>query len=336
MSERISLASSDDEMRLISKVLTLYYVDELTQAEVGRRLGLSTTKVNRLLKQARKQGMVEVNIRVPFQHLFDLEARLKAIFGIQEAVVIPRIAEDPDAMVHTLGRAGASFLLKHVRDGDVIAMGGGTAVHAVTRALEPARKYDVSVVPTSGGVQGVAYTDVNYLASQIADRLGGRAYQLHAPVFVETQEQREMLLSMAPVKEVLDIARRANVALMGVGTVGYETSRYVKFTSLSPEEMQHIAQDLGGAGEIGAFIFNIEGRPCAEEYANRLVGLTLPELKRIPFFVGVAATAVKALPLYGALRGGYLNALVTDEAAARGVLDLFEKDFRGGPRLRTD
>ena len=89
-------------------------------------------------------------------------------------------------------------------------------------------------------------------------------------------------------------------------------------------------------GEIGAFIFNIEGRPCAEEYANRLVGLTLPELKRIPFFVGVAATAVKALPLYGALRGGYLNALVTDEAAARGILDLFEKDFRGGSRLGKD
>jgi len=41
----------------------------------------------------------------------------------------------------------------------------------------------------------------------------------------------------------------------------------------------------------------------------------------------VAATTVKAMPLYGALRGGYLDALVTDETAAKGILDLFEQDF---------
>jgi DNA-binding transcriptional regulator LsrR (DeoR family) len=52
---------------LISRVLNLYYVDELTQAEVGRRLGLSTAKVNRLLQQARQQGMVEIIIHPPYR-----------------------------------------------------------------------------------------------------------------------------------------------------------------------------------------------------------------------------------------------------------------------------
>lgn len=333
MLERVNSNSSYENARLISEVLTLYYVQELTQAEVGRRLGLSTAKVNRLLQKARKQGMVEVTIHTPFQHLFDLESRLKAIFGIAEAIVIPRIAEDTSVMAHTLGRAGANCLLKHLRDGDVIAIGGGTAVHAVVQALEPARPYDVAVVPTSGGVQGLAYTDVNYLASQMAERLGGKAYQLHAPAFVDTREHREMLLSMGPIQEILNITRQASVALMGVGTVDYETSRYVQFTALLPEDMQRIAEDNGGVGEIGAFIFDIEGRSCAQEYAERVVGLALPELGRIPFFIGVAATAAKALPLYGALRGGYLDALVTDEAAAQGIIELFERDFRGDPRL---
>ena len=109
---------------LISRVLNLYYVEELTQAEVGRRLGLSTAKVNRLLQQARQQGMVEITINTPLQHLFDLEYRLKAIFGIQEAVVIPSISEDVHTYVHTLGRAGANYLLNHLRDGDVLAIGG--------------------------------------------------------------------------------------------------------------------------------------------------------------------------------------------------------------------
>ena len=322
----ISAQSADYErMRLINDVLTLYYVQELTQAEVGRRLGLSTTKVNRLLQQAREQGMVDITIRTPFQYLFDLEAQLKARFGLTDVVVIPQIAEDASAMVHTLGRAAANYLLDHLRDGDVLAIGGGTAVHAVAQALEARRSYDVKVVPFMGAVQGRVTTDVNYLATQLAARLGGEAYQLHAPAFVDTQEQREALLSMGPIKEILDIARRATVALLGVGTVDYQASRFVQFTALSAEDMKRIAESCGGVGEIAARVYDVQGQPCAEEYARRTVGLTLPELREIPFTIGVAATAAKALPIYGALRGGTLDALITDEAAARGVLELYEQ-----------
>jgi DNA-binding transcriptional regulator LsrR (DeoR family) len=133
---------------------------------------------------------------------------------------------------------------------------------------------------------------------------------------------------MAPVKEILDIARRATIALVGVGTVDAEVSRFVQFTALSAEDMKHIANDCGGVGDINAFVFDIEGRPVAQKYADRVLGLTLAELKSIPFRIGMAATAAKALPLYGALRGGYLHALITDETAARGILGLFEQDFR--------
>ena len=314
---------------LISRVLNLYYVDELTQAEVGRRLGLSTAKVNRLLQQARQQGMVEITIHTPLQHLYDLEDRLKAIFDLRDAVVIPRIAEDVNAYVHTLGRAGASYLLDYLRDGDIIAIGGGTGVNSVVQAIEPSRAYDVKVAPILGGVQGRATTDVNHLVAQLAERLGGRAYRLHAPAFVDTREHRDMLLSLGPIKEILDITRQANIVLLGVGTVEPEKSRFVEFTALSAEDMRRVAETCGGVGEIGAYVYDIQGKPCAEEFAERVVGLSLQELKRIPFVIGVAATAAKALPLYGALRGGYLHTLITDEAAAQGIIQLFERDFHG-------
>ncbi|MBK8286588.1 MAG: winged helix-turn-helix transcriptional regulator [Ahniella sp.] len=82
-----------ESVRLINTVLTLYYIEGLTQAEIAQRLCLSTAKVNRLLQQAREQGYVNITIRTPFQQLFDLEARLKAVFGLQEAIVIPAMAE---------------------------------------------------------------------------------------------------------------------------------------------------------------------------------------------------------------------------------------------------
>ena len=311
---------------LIGRVLNLYYVDGLTQAQVGRRLGLSTPKVNRLLQQARQQGMVEITIHNPLQHALDLENRLMASFGIKEVVVIPRITGDVNALAHTLGRAGARYLSSQLRDGHILAIGGGTGVHAVVQALDTSRGYDLKVAPVLGGVQGRATTDVNYLVAQLAEKLGGKAYRLHAPAFVDTGEQRDMLLSVGPIKEILDIARQADIALLGVGTVEPDESRFVEFTALSAEDMRQIAGTYGGAGEIGAHVYDLAGKPCAGEYARRVVGLSLQELERIPLVIGVAATAAKALPLYGALRGGYLQALITDEAAAEGVLQLHSQE----------
>ncbi|MBN1965480.1 MAG: sugar-binding transcriptional regulator [Anaerolineae bacterium] len=324
MAERAATGEYN-RIRQINEILSLYYVQELTQAEIGRRLGISTTTVNRLLQQARDQGMVQVTIRTPFQYLFDLEAQLRQRAGLAGAMVIPRIADDVDAMVHTLGRAGAGYLLERLRDGDVLTIGGGTAVHAVVQALEPRRAYDVKVVPCMGAVQGRVTTDVNTLAAQLAARLGGEAYQLHAPAFVDSAEQREALLSMRPIKEILDIARRATVALLGVGNVDHQRSRFVQFTALSAEDMKRIAEEHGGVGEIAARVYDASGQPCADEYARRTVGLSLAELRQIPYVIGVAGTAGKARALLGALRGGHLDALVTDEAAARGVLALMEE-----------
>ena len=320
--------STYETIRLMNTILTLYYVDGLTQTEIAQRLSFSTAKVNRMLLQAREQGYITITIRTPFQQLFDLEDRLKAVFGLQDVVVIPAVAESGSSPLNSLGAAAAEFLLSHLRDGDVLGIGGGSAVHALYQAISPARSYKVEIVPLIGAVQGEITTDSNYLAAHLAERLGGKAYQLHAPVIVDSREQCETLKSMGPVKDILDIARRANIAIVGVGTVDAEVSRFVQFTALSAQDMKHIASDCGGVGDINAFVFDIEGRACAQEYADRVLGLTLPELKSIPYRIGVAATETKALPLYGALRGGYLHALITDETAACGVLGLFEQDFR--------
>jgi DNA-binding transcriptional regulator LsrR (DeoR family) len=325
--------STYETTRLINTILTLYYMEGVTQTEIAKRLGFSTAKVNRLLLQAREQGYVNITIRTPFQQLFDIEDRLKAVFGLQEAIVIPAVAESGSSPLNSLGAAAADFLLAHLRDGDVMGIGGGSAVNAVVQAIAPARSYQVEVVPLIGAVQGEITHDVNYLATHLAERLGGKAYQLHAPAFVESREHCESLKSMAPVKEILDIARRANVALFGVGMMDPEVSRFVQFTALSAEDMNKIANSCGGVGDINAFVFDIEGRACAQEYADRVIGVSLAEIKSIPFRIGMAATAAKALPLYGALRGGYLHALITDETAARGILGLFEQDFRKTPSL---
>ena len=317
-----------ETIRIINNILHYYYVDELTQTEISQRLGLSTAKVNRLLQQAREQGYIAITIRTPFQQLFDLEDRLKAVFGLQEALVIPTVGDTNRSLLSALGTVAADFLLTRLRDGDVLAITPGTTVQAVAQAMDAARPYQIVIVPILGAIQGPIESDMNYLANHMAEKLGAKSYQLHAPAFVDTKEHCELVKSMGPVKDILEIARHASIALLGIGSMDPETSRFVQYTALSAEELKQIADGCGGVGEISAHVYDIEGRSCARKYAERVIGLSLSEIQQIPFRIGVAATAAKALPIYGALRGGYLHALITDEAAARGVLEIFERDFR--------
>ncbi len=126
---------------------------------------------------------------------------------MQSAVVAPSVSGSLDTTIQQVGRAAGNQLMEALRDGDVIAITGGKAVSAVVENLQPERGFDVTVVPLTGGVQGKYYTDVNHLASRLAEKLGGRAILLHAPLFAESREQRDMLRDMASTRAVFDLAR---------------------------------------------------------------------------------------------------------------------------------
>ena len=310
-----------DQIRLLNRVVTAHYSEDKSQVQIAEEIGLSTAKVNRLLKQARESGMIEITVRTAFQHVFELEEQLRAHFELRDPVVIPRVSDAPDSVLSSVGAAAAKRLLDSVRDGDTICISGGKAIHEVVSSIEPIRAYDVEVVPATGGVQGHHYTDVNYLAAQLATRLGGEVRQLHAPIFVESPKEREALLSVRQISEVLDHAKRADIALVGIGAVDSITASYFDLTQLSGDDRSEFVQKYRGCGELFAHIYDETGNPCADDHNARLVGLCPEDLKNCPISIGVAANSEKERPIRGALRGGYLSTLVTDERTARAVLN---------------
>jgi DNA-binding transcriptional regulator LsrR (DeoR family) len=223
-----------------------------------------------------------------------------------------------------VGQAAASYLLEQLRDGDTICMGGGRSLAAMVTAVSTDKHFqDVRVVPSLGGVQGRHYTDVNNLAFELAQRLRAKPFQLHAPAFADNLEEKEIISAVRQVEEILKMARGAQVAIMGVGSIKSGESSYFQFTSIDAQELQQIIDQEGGVGEILARVIDEQGRPCAQQLSERVVGIDLDDLRRIPLTIGLAAMEEKALPIAAALRGGYLSAIVTDEVTAKRVLELY-------------
>jgi DNA-binding transcriptional regulator LsrR (DeoR family) len=308
-----------DVLRQTYTVLMLHFIEGMKQSEIAKRLNLSTSKVNRLIASGQKAGMVKITIESPFQRLMDLEKDLTRAFQLNQAIVTPTVSDNPETTLQQVGRAAANHLLETLQSDDVIAITGGRAISALVDNLAPEQAYDVRVVPLTGGVQGKYYTDVNHLAMQFAEKLGGAVSLVHAPLFAETQAQRDVLMAMASIRDVFDLARRASVAVVGVGGVEASGSGY--YDSI-PDADQQGFRDRHVAGEFIAHLIQADGSLADVPLNSRVVALNPGDLAACPRVIGVASGAQKIGPLRAALAGHYLHSLVVDETTAQGLLDL--------------
>lgn len=312
-------------LRQMHRALVLHYVEGKTQAEIARELGISHATVNRLIKRGHQLGLVEIKIKSPIDHLVELEERLVGLGGIKRAVVVPSASESPQTALQRVGEAAAQLLVDTIKDGDTISVTGGKGMSALVAGLKPARRYDIEVIPATGLVQGKHYTDVNHVASLMADRLGGRAYQIHAPLFADSPEQRQMLMGVSSVADVFRKAREADVAVVGIGSILTDDSSYYDLHPSSIADRRAIEQ-AGAAGELLAHLIDRHGKLCDYTPNRSLVSLTLDEFATIPRSIGVASGASKVAPILSAMRGDHLDTIVTDEATGLQIIELAERE----------
>lgn len=317
------MSEQDDILRQTAKILTLRYMENLNQSDIAKQLGLSTAKVNRVIKQAHDDGLVEITLNLPQERTHTLEQRILDAFALKTAVIQPCFSTDDSVVTRQVAQAAGELLIETIKPDSVICISGGKTMAQIVEELKPMSFPNVRVVPATGGIQGHHFTDVNYLATRLAEKLGGTSTQLHAPLFVDTDEQRSILMEMRSVKEVLDLARSADIALVGVGSVASESDSYYDLRSLSGHQAE-VGIGTKYKGEVLAHLYDEDGEWCAEHINRKLIGLDLQELSRIDHSIGVAATRSKVGAILAALKGGLMNGIVSDEDTVASVLELMK------------
>lgn len=325
------------DLRLVTKVARLYYMEGLNQEEIARRCRTSRSTISRLLRQAREAGLVTITINEPPGNFSDLERALEREFGLQEAVVVSQDESDGDLQA-SLGRSAARYIERVVRPGDVLGVSWGTSLRATINSVSGASLGPVTVVPLVGGVgQTDPEIHSNQLAIDLARALGGNWHLLHAPAIVSSSALREAILADPKLGEVLEVARSANMALVGIGAP-IESSTMIHTGYFGAGEIEELKAHRA-VGDVCSQFYDLEGRRCDLQLNDRIIGITLEDLKRIPLVVAVAGGASKVGSVLGALRGGFLDVLITDHGTAQSVIELGggagveERDTASGPGL---
>ncbi|WP_434578213.1 sugar-binding transcriptional regulator [Thermoanaerobacterium thermosaccharolyticum] len=305
--------------RLLIKVANLYYIKKLTEREISNRLGISRPKVSRLLKMALEEGIVEIRINNK-NNLVSMERDLEEKYDLQEAIVV-EYQEDDENLKKELGKAAAVLLNRIIKNGDIVGIAWGTTIANIPQYLKDNKHLENTLfTPLVAGLGQVNYElQSNYITMKFAKAFNAKWQLLHAPAVVENKVVKETILSDKMVGNSLKVASHSNIAVVGIGGP-INTSTILLSGYFGNDEINELNKE-GAVGDICSRFFDINGNPCTKaEINNRIIGITLNQLKSINCVVGVAGGKNKIQAIKSVLKGDYLDILITDSLTAEELL----------------
>lgn len=308
------------DTELILRVARMYYEKGQSQDQVARVLGTSRSNVSRMLSDAKRFGFVQIKIVAPVTRHDTLSSQLHKALGIQDVQVIG--SDRSETTMTSVGRAAAAALTRALKPNSIIAISWGRGVEATVVEVQSETLPGLKVTQLMGGLSSIATSvSAEELGRTLAQNLHAQFIPLLAPAVVSNARTRNTLLNEDSISQVLEVSRRADIALVGIGSHGSSSSEEVlKQFKLNKSEREMVANAY--AGDVSARFYDADGRSVSSEMDNRVVGLSLEEIARIPHVIGVAAGNEKARGVLGAIRMGLIDTLVTDVACAREVLKL--------------
>ncbi|NTI44003.1 bifunctional sugar-binding transcriptional regulator/dihydroxyacetone kinase subunit DhaK [Rhizobium rhizogenes] len=314
----------------------LYYEDGRTQGDIAEIMGISRATVNSYLADARSRGIVNISLEPSRLSSLSIAMELKRHFGLHDCLVVPS-DDGTRPLIDRLGTAGAQAIAKLLKSGDTLAVAWGRTVLAIAEQASVPNLQDVTIVQATGGTRArFAYTP-ELCAAAFANAVGGKLINITAPAIVSTGEVRDILLREPLVEDQFATLSKANKALFGISSLRPNSTIHSSgfFESVSLQD--YLAKNAVGV-VAGRFI-DPKGEPVAGPLDDRTIGISLDMLKAIGLRVAVAGGFDKVPAILAALRGGYINVLITDAATGRGILNadgVTEIDQKISQRSRTD
>ncbi len=308
---------SDDQLILAAR---LYFLDGLSQEEVGKLVHVSQSKVSRMLALARERGIVRVTVPEYEPRDRAAEEALKHAFGVDSVVVRSISKQHIEDVRRTLGYFAAPAVAEWVRSATVVAVAGGRTIQALVEHMRPSAPVGpITFAQAMGHIDASPGPyDAVELCRNLARQWTGRFLTLNTPAILPEAETCRRLLGLGQIKSVLDQLARAEIAFVGIGTP--ENSVFVEHKTFTHRDFMTL-RSAGAVAEILGRFFDANGKECATPLQKRVISLGLKELRRIPKKVGVLAGSDRTTAMLAAIRNGYLNALVVDDECAAALLD---------------
>jgi DNA-binding transcriptional regulator LsrR (DeoR family) len=292
----------------------LYYIAGNTQDEIARKLGISRQTAQRLVSLSISEKLIKVRLDHPIANCLQLSERLKEAFKIDFCEVVPSDPES-ESLSHGVAQSAAAELERYLvsQHPVIVAMGTGRMLRAMADELTPMDCPQHKIVSLVGNIASDGSASLYDVVSRVADVVKAPHYPMPLPVIATTVQDKALLLGQKPVRNVIELAKQADVNFVGVGTVG-DDAALVRDGFVKPEEMRALVK-AGAAGEIIGWAYDDKGQLIDGLTNDRVVSVPLdqPAKRRV---IGVAMATSRLRAVKGALAGKLINGIITNETMA--------------------
>lgn len=312
MDERLDkIDKLDYEHILMVKAVWYYYIESYTQQNISKLLGVSRSKVISLLERARQTGVIQFNVRQESSRRMQVEQDMIARFGLSDAFIVPG-ASTLTSPNESIAQAAAMYILRRAEDNAFINMGYGDTTSRILNHLATAAESPLNVVSLTGGVN-------YYLPNTRSNVFNARLYLIPSPLLLSSGELRQSLRQEPDVEEIFRMIPLSSMSVVGIGSMN-DQATIMKNGILNQNDFTFLKMQ-GAVGDVLSHFFDKNGDPISISLEDRLMSTPLEELRKLDNVIGVAGGVRKAEAILAALRGGYLDVLITDEDTAKLLLE---------------
>lgn len=310
---------STDRMNLLADIAEMYFIQGKNQADIAEVVGVTRSNISRMLTEARKEGIIDFTINRPLKEDTSFAQLIINRFDLLNARIVH--VDHKSTLLNKLGQVASEELVQHLKPDCIVGTSWGTAISATVENLHlenPIQNLRVTQLVGALGARIKEY-DGHAIVRRLEDKLDAEGIYINAPFLVEDTRTAKSLMQNKSIKESLSISSQADLALCGIGSSDLQSSSYFLADYVSYDEMIAI-QNAGAIGDVCGRFFTIEGKNTAIEFQDRMIGISLTNLKNIPIRIGVAGGPKKVQPIIGALKSRLINILISDTATVTEVL----------------
>lgn len=312
-----------DEDRLLVKIAEMYYKEDKNQSDISKELHIHRSTISRLLKRSREEGIVQITINYDIAGSYAIERQLEDTFHLKKAIVVPassNLQKEQKNML--LADALNDYLDAVLMDHMTIGFSWGQTMAAVATCLKEKDTREIVCVPMIGGPSGrlISRYHVNTITYEIARKLKAEALLIDSPAFPETQELSDSLLQNEFNQELQQYWKHLDMAILGIGSPCLSVNE--TWQQFYGEDVLQSLHEKNVIGDIVSRFYTDDGIPVVSGFDKRIIGITMEDLKRTPIRIGVAESPEKTTAIKGALKGSYVNVLITTEETAKGILTI--------------
>jgi DNA-binding transcriptional regulator LsrR (DeoR family) len=294
----------------------LYYEKNLTQSEIAKKFNLSRMKVQRLLIEAKNKQIVQVEITHPFYNLLSIENKLKEIYGLDDAVVVPTDAKGNN-LRKDLAKEAAIYLEHLLPRVQVLGVGMGVTLSYLPDFLSPniKTKKDLKIISLLGNLLPDISANPYTIGNKIAEKLHAPFFSLWAPAKVDSIEEARAFKSQKWISLVLEMIKEVEYSMVGIGVLS-KNNLMIRHKFLNEYEYSELSSKAVVGNILGRW-YDATGKMVSEEISKKVIAT---DVKIKGKTIAVAGGPEKYNAILASLKGKLVDILITDEKIARDLI----------------